>query len=139
MSKNKPTDASLMAQLDDALLDSIFELSEADLDAEFAELGLDPNAEAAKTHGAIDKAMKMSAKASLVAAKSELANFKREQSLSARDGESGKALLERIRARDPAASGMMMAARKGKTLSERDEAGIAEDLADLEKLDRMPD
>ena len=45
MSNDKPTDASLLARLDDALLDSIFELSEADLDAEFTEMGLDPAAE----------------------------------------------------------------------------------------------
>ena len=139
MSKNKPTDASLLAQLDDALLDSIFELSEADLDAEFTEMGLDPAAEVAKTRGAIAKAMKASAKASIVAAKAELAIFKREQAQGTRDSESGKALLERIKARDPAISEMMMAARKGKTLSERDEIGVAEDLADLENLDRKSD
>jgi hypothetical protein len=139
MSKNKPTDAYLLAQLDDALLDSIFELSEAELDAEFTEMGLDPAAEAAKTRGAIEKAMKASAKAYLVAAKAELAIFKQEQAGGARDAESGKSLLERIKARDPAMSEMMMAARKGKTLSERDEIGLAEDLADLENLDRKPD
>jgi hypothetical protein len=139
MSRNKPIDASLLAQINDALLDSIFELSEADLDAEFTEVGLDPSAEAARTRGAIEKAMKTSAKASLVAAKAELARFKREQAGDTRGADSGKALLERIKARDPAMSEMMMAARKGRTLSASDEIGLAEDLADLEKLDRKPD
>ena len=139
MSKNKPTDAWLLTQLDDALLDSIFELSEGDLDAEFTEMGLDPSAEAARTRGAIEKAMKTSAKASLVAARAELARFKRKQAGDTRGAISGKSSLERIKARDPAMSEMMMAARKGKTLSESDEIGLAEDLADLEKLDRKPD
>ena len=139
MSKNKPTDASLLAQLDDALLDSIFELSEADLDAEFTEMGLDPTAEAAKTRSAIENAMKASAKTFLVAAKAELARFRREQAGDTRGSDSGKALLERIKAQDPAMSEMMMAARKGKSLSESDEIGLAEDLTDLEKFDRKPD
>jgi hypothetical protein len=47
--------------------------------------------------------------------------------------------LERIKARDPAMAEMMMAARKGKALSESDEEGVAEDLADLEKLGKKPE
>ena len=139
MSTTKPSDASLLARLDDALLDNIFELSEADLDAEIKELGLDPAAEVASMRGAIDKAVKAAAKATLLSAKAELAKFKLEKSGGADDAAAGRALLERIKARDPAMAEMMMAARKGKTLSERDEEGVAEDLVDLEKLGKKPE
>jgi hypothetical protein len=64
-------DASLLARLDDALMDNIFELSEADLDAEIKELGLDPAAEVASMRSAIDKAVKAAAKATLLSAKAE--------------------------------------------------------------------
>ena len=73
MSTTKPNDASLLARLDDALMDNIFELSEADLDAEIKELGLDPAAEVASMRSAIDKAVKAAAKATLLSAKAELA------------------------------------------------------------------
>jgi hypothetical protein len=139
MSTTKQSDASQMARLDDALLDSIFELPVADVDAELKEVGLDPSAVAAKMRTAIDKAAKTAAKSTLIAAKADLANFKQKQTGRAGDAASGRAILERIKARDPAMAAMMMAARKGKTLSESDEAGIAEDLADLEKLSRKRD
>jgi hypothetical protein len=136
---SKRSDASLLTQLDNALLDSIFELTEADLDAEIKELGLDPMAEAAKMRGAIEKGVKLSGKATLAAAKADLKRFKLEQAGGVRDVEAGLAALDRIKARAPSVGEMMMAARKGKTLSENDEAGLAEDLADLEKLSRKPD
>jgi hypothetical protein len=139
MSTTKPNDASLLARLDDALMDNIFELSEADLDAEIKELGLDPAAEVASMRSAIDKAVKAAAKATLLSAKAELAKFKLEKSGGAHDAAAGRALLERIKARDPAMAEMMMAARKGKALSESDEEGVAEDLADLEKLGKKPE
>jgi hypothetical protein len=139
MSTTKPNDASLLARLDDAWMDNIFELSEADLDAEIKELGLDPAAEVASMRSAIDKAVKAAAKATLLSAKAELAKFKLEKSGGAHDAAAGRALLERIKARDPAMAEMMMAARKGKALSESDEEGVAEDLADLEKLGKKPE
>jgi hypothetical protein len=140
MSTTKPNDASLLARLDDALMDNIFELSEADLDAEIKELGLDPAAEVASMRSAIDKAVKAAAKATLLSAKAELAKFKLEKSGGAHDAAAGRALLERITtAPAPAMAEMMMAARKGKALSESDEEGVAEDLADLEKLGKKPE
>ncbi len=39
----------------------------------------------------------------------------------------------------PGASGMMMAARKSEGLSKRDEEGLLDDLADLERLEREDD
>lgn len=135
----KSSDASLLARLDDALMDDIFELSEADLDAEFKEMGLDPAAEVASMRGAIDKAVKAAAKDTLLSARAELVKFKRETPSGAGGVAAGRAVLERIKARDPAMADMMMAARKGKTLSKRDEEGVAEDLADLEKLSKKSD
>jgi len=128
-----------MRRLDEAILDDISEMSEAEIDADFIDLGLDPAAEAEKTRSAIEAAMKNFAKASLISAKEEVARYKLEQARGARAMGSAKSALDRLRSRDPGFAPMMMAARKGKTLSESDEAGLAEDLADLEKLEKEPD
>jgi hypothetical protein len=139
MSTGKPNEERLMARLEAASLENIFELSEAELDAELKELGLDPVAEVARMRGVIDNAAKSAARAGLLSAKAEVARFRQSQPSGSGDPEAGRTLLERIRSRDPTAAEMMIAARKGKTLSERDEAGLAQDLADLEKLSRKPE
>lgn len=136
MSSNKPSEASSMARLEDALLEDIFALPEADLDAELEEIGIDPVDASTSTRDAIEKGAKAAAKAGLAEAAADLAAFRRSRGQGASDSASGRALLERIKARDPDVAEMMIAARKGQQLSESDEAGIAEDLADLEKLAR---
>ena len=135
----KPREASYLAKLDDALLDSILQLSESELDAELKELGLDPLVEVASMRGTILKAANDAAKATLISAKANLAKFKQRQSATNRDPVAGRELLQRIKSRDPDITQMMMAARKGKALSESDEAQVAEDLVDLEKLDKNTD
>ena len=73
------------------------------------------------------------------AAKADLAAFRRKNAAAPSDTSSGRALLERMETRDPGMAEMMLAARKGKALSDSDEAGIAEDLADLERLSKKFD
>ena len=52
------------------------------------------------------------------------------------DREAARARFEKIRSQDPElASKMLLAARKGEGLSERDMEGLLEDLAKLERLD----
>ena len=65
MSTIKPDATSEMAILENELLDSILELSEADLDAELKELGLDPSHQEALARAALGKGVKAAGKAAL--------------------------------------------------------------------------
>ena len=134
MTTTKPDGLAMLTNLEDGLLESVVELSEADLDSELKEMGLDPSDQAAKIQAAVAKGIRAAGKAKLLAAKGDLEKFKLEKATRQREVVSGRALLERMKSGDPELSKMMMAARKGTALSKNDEQPPAEDLADLEKL-----
>ena len=139
MSNPKSSQATEMARLEDALLDDLFALSEADVDAELLDRGLDPTAAAERARAAVEEGVKLAGKSTLAAAKANLIAFRRSQGAAPADTEAKKRALERLKAIDPTGAEMMVAARKGTKLSERDEDGLAEDLADLERLDGQED
>jgi len=129
--------ASSSSHLEDALLDSILEIPESELDNEMKDVGLDPAQQELAVRAAIQKGINLARKGALAAARTGLANLRDRQLDTPRDTEAGRTLFERMKAGDPSVSeAMMMAARKGQKLSESDEAGIAEDLADLDRLSK---
>ncbi len=139
MMPKKSGKSSELAQLADAIVDSVMNLSEADLDAEMKDAGLDPAVETAKGRAAIAAGLKTFTKAEMEAAKAELQRHKTGQRLGHTQDElaAARSVFDRMKAGDSdLSSKMMMAARKGEGLSDKDIDGIAEDLADLEKLGR---
>ena len=117
-------------------------LSDQDLDTELKEFGLDPASESAGGRAAIFAGLKEFQKADLNAAKAELYRFKVRQKAALTTDElaAGRSVFDRMKVGDrDLSSKMMLAARKGEGLSERDVNGIAEDLADLLKLSKDGD
>lgn len=136
MSTKKPVDASPLSRIDDAFLDNILETSEEDLKAELSEEGLSPDEVLAGLRTLIAAAENECAQARLSKAKAEFASFRDADRPAAHvdDLQLRRERLAAMRARAPAASGMMMAARKGEGLSKRDHEGLLDDLADLDRL-----
>jgi len=140
---SKKTNPSLpLKRLEEALVDSILNMSESELDAEMREMNLDPKDVAARTKAAVDRGVISANKASLVHARTQLAGAKSSLSVSAasRDRAGALARFEKMKVGDTELpSSMMMAARKGQGLSEEDIEGVLEDLDDLEKLEKGDD
>jgi hypothetical protein len=138
----KPGRISLYANLEDGILDSVLDLTEAELDSELEELGFNPADREAQARAAVTKGIMAARKVALKAARSELDRFKGRQANTRNptDVVAGREMFERIKAGDSGLSSkMMMAARKGEGLTENDIDGIAEDLADLQKLGKESD
>jgi hypothetical protein len=132
--KKKPLD-----HFEDAYIDSILNMSESELDEELREMGFDPDEAVKQTKAAVDRGILMANKANFARTRSELAHAKARLASSSnlRDRSGAASRFEKIRSGDAdLSSRMMMAARKGKGLSEKDIEGILEDLDDLEKLEK---
>jgi hypothetical protein len=137
----KTTGYEQLQRIADALDEEILNASPAQLREELASEGLDE----AKVIAEMDSI--------LAEAKSSVGKSRLEQAkaaVSARSSQSSKAPSkdrERVRGKLSAmrsgagenVEGMMLAARKGKKLSERDEDGALDDLAQLEALEREGD
>jgi hypothetical protein len=139
MNTKKTAQPSALANLEDAILDSILDLPDDAVDEELRLSGLDPADEVAKGKAAIANGIRLFQKAELASARAELARQKAKQAVGHSSDEiaAGRAQFERMKTGE--ANGLMMAARKGEGLSENDIEGVAEDLADLEKLRKEPD
>jgi hypothetical protein len=126
-----------LEKLDDAIDESILAASSDELREELAALGLDPDAVVVEMDAVTERARIAGAKGSLERAKRAVLTFKAtpaDVSSEVRDAVRRK--LGEMRAGDGAkASDMMMAARKGKGLSDSDEQGILDDLARLARLE----
>ncbi|MCE4224935.1 hypothetical protein HCU64_14325 [Methylobacterium sp. C25] len=135
MSADKPKPHPL-ALIDDAFLDNILETSEQDLRAELSEEGLSPDEILGGLRSMISLAEKECVQARLAKAKADLASFREADrpALPVEDLQKRRERLAAMRMRAPAATGMMMAARKGEGLSDRDNEGLLDDLADLDRL-----
>lgn len=142
MNSKKTNPSSPLERLEEALVDSILNMSESELDAELREMNLDLKDVAARTKGAIDRGVIAANKAGLARARTQLAEAKASLSVSAASRDRAGAL---VRFEEMKAGGtelpspMMMAARKGHGLSEEDIEGVLEDLGDLEKLEKGDD
>jgi hypothetical protein len=126
-----------LEKLDDAIDESILAASSDELREELAALGLDPDAVVAEMGAVTERARIAGAKRSLEQAKRAVMTFKaRPADVSSEDRDAVRRKLGEMRAGDGAmASDMMMAARKGKGLSDGDEQGILDDLARLARLE----
>lgn len=124
-------------KLDDAIDESILAASSDELREELATLGQDPDAVVAEMDAVTGRARIAGAKRSLEHAKRAVLIFKaRPANVSSEDRDAVRKKLGEMRAGDGTkASDMMMAARKGKGLSDSDEQGILDDLARLARLE----
>jgi hypothetical protein len=126
-------------RLEDALIESILAASEAELREEMAERGEDPDKCLLHMEQIIAGAKAACGKRRMDRAKSELQAWRAGQAKAPPpkfDREAARARFEKIRSRDPElASKMLLAARKGEGLSEKDMEGLLEDIAKLERLD----
>jgi hypothetical protein len=125
-----------LRQIEDALIDSILDASPDELRAELTEAGEDPDAYIALADQVAKDVRDRCARERLEQAKAAAAAFraKEEPSLVPFDQSRGKAQLEAMRAKSPAAS-LMLAARKGEGLSDNDEEALLEALAELEQIE----
>ena len=134
---SKRTYREELEKLDDAIDESILAASSDELREELAALGLDPDAVVAEMDAVTERARIAAAKRGLEQAKRAVLAFKgRPADVSPEDRDAVRRKLGEMRAGDGAkASDMMMAARKGKGLSDSDEQGILDDLARLARLE----
>jgi hypothetical protein len=137
MSAKKPTAREELERIEDALAESILQAAGRTVREEITAAGGDPDALIARIDAAIASARGKAARARLEGARGELAAWRAKGgSASAVEREAARARLQRLRSGDAANEGMMMAARKGEGLSEKDAEGLVEDLAELERLER---
>lgn len=139
MTVGRSTPRTPLDHIEDAFLDNILETSEADLREELVEEGRSPDEVVALMKARLVAAHAECAQARLSEAREGLAAFRKDDKIVPLDLARQRERLAAMRSRAPAASGMMMAARKGEGLSERDEEGLLGDLADLERLSKRQD
>jgi hypothetical protein len=126
-----------LERIEDALIESILGASEAELRDQMAERGEDPDKCLLRMEQIIAGAKAASGKRRMQRAKSDLQEWRAGPAKTLKfDRDAARAVFEKMRTRDPElASKMLLAARKGEGLSERDMEGLIEDLAKLGQLD----
>lgn len=126
-----------LEKLDDAIDESILAASSGELREELAALSLNSDAVVTDMDAVTERAKIAAAKRGLQLAKQAVLAFKaKSTNISAEERDAVRKKLDHMRAGDGAkASDMMMAARKGKGLSDSDEEGILDDLARLARLE----
>jgi hypothetical protein len=129
----KPSDMDRLSKIDEAIDESIIEASEKELREDFAEQGHDFDKAVARVGSAIERAKVSAAKMRYERAKREMQAFHNESNVRSLDLAKARRRLDGMRTGD--AGDIMMAARKGGKLSERDEDGVVDDLAQLEVIE----
>jgi hypothetical protein len=134
-SKRKASDE--LRRIDDAIDESILGASPEELREELAAQGLDPDKVMAEMDSSTERAKIAGAKMRLAQAKDAVKSFKAGKvETSQIDRPALHSNLQHMRSgRTGNHSGMMMAARKGKQLSQSDEEGTLDDLATLRALE----
>lgn len=127
----EPNDFERLSKISAALDDSILDASEKDLREEISELGGDFDHAVARARSSIERAKVTAAKATFERAKIEA---KAHREGGSRSLDLAKA-RERLRQSRLGAMDTMIAARKGGKLSDSDEDGLVDDLAQLQALD----
>jgi hypothetical protein len=124
-------------RIEEALVETILAASEAELREDMKARGEDPDKCLARIEEIIAGAKAACANRRFERAKSELKDWRSGQDKVVDiDRAAARVRFEKIRSRDPElASRMMMAARNGESLSDRDMEGLLEDLAKLERLE----
>jgi hypothetical protein len=142
MTAPKNTDAqNELLRIEEALVWSILDASESELREDMAAAGQYPDKCIAEFDALVDRAKAACAKQRLERAKADVAAWRLGNGgVTGFDREAALAKFEKIRARDPElASKMMMAARRGEGISDRDIEGFLEDLAKLDRLEGEED
>lgn len=130
--------SSPAALLEDAILDDILGMSVEEAAEELREVGSSSAAALSRVKAAIDAATSDCTRRRMDEAKAGVAAF-RSQVSGAVSLDKRRAQVRRLAemiSRNPSVAGMTMAARKSEGLSDRDEEGLLEDLADLERLEQ---
>ena len=123
--------------IEDALIESIMNASPEETIAELREQGIDPDASVALMDRKASEAVRAAKRHRLEAAKARAVAFKAIDGgkPDPRDLDAARARVTALKA-GGGGLGMMLAARKGTGMSERDEESLADDLARLERLRR---
>jgi hypothetical protein len=126
-----------LRRIGEALDESIIAASPEELREELTALGMDPDAVVTEMDAVTARAKIVAAKRGLERAKQAVVTFKaKPKDVSPADREIFRKKLADMRSGDGAnVSEMMMAARKGKGVSENDEQGTIDDLAQLAALE----
>jgi hypothetical protein len=122
-----------LLKIGEAIDESIIEASEKELREDFAEQGHDFDKAVARVGSTIEKAKASAAKMRFELAKREMKEFHDRSNIRTLDLTKARRRRDDMVAGD--AEGTMIAARKGGKLSDRDEDGIVDDLAQLEALE----
>jgi hypothetical protein len=122
-----------LSKIGEAIDESILEASEKDLREDFAEQGDDFDKAVARIGSTIERAKASAAKMRFERAKREAKAFREGSNVRTLDLEKARRRLDGMRTGD--LKDTMLAARKGGKLSERDEEGVVDDLAQLEALE----
>jgi hypothetical protein len=128
-----PSNSERLSQISKAIDDSILKASEKELREEFAEEVDDFDKAVARVDSAIERAKARAARMRFERAKIEAKAYREESKVTPLGLEKARLRLAGMRSGDLADT--MMAARKGGKLSDRDEAGIVDDLARLQALE----
>ncbi|MGY3532203.1 hypothetical protein [Bradyrhizobium sp. USDA 4452] len=132
----KRTSQDELRKLDDAIDESILAASSEELREELAAMGIDPDAVVSEMDAVTAHAKSVAAKKSLEQAKQAVVAFKaRPTKSNPDDRDASRRKLEAMRAGEATGAFDMMAARKGKGLSDSDEQGMLDDLAQLAALE----
>jgi hypothetical protein len=129
----KPSDMDRLLKIGEAIDESIIEASEKELREDFAEQGHDFDKAVARVGSTIEKAKASAAKIRFELAKREMKEFHDRSNIRTLDLAKARRRRDVMVAGD--AGGTMMAARKGGKLSDCDEDGVVDDLAQLEALE----
>jgi len=125
-----------LSKISEAIDESILEASEADLREDFAERGDDFEKAVTRVGAVIERAKASAAKTRFEQAKREMKTFREGGSARPHDLAKARRRFDSMRAGNTAdLEGAMMAARKGGKLSDRDEEGLLDDLAQLDALE----
>jgi hypothetical protein len=126
-----------LRDLSDEIDESILGASDADVSEELASLGIDPDKVAAEMDAIAQEAKRMAKKSRLAGAKGAVSAFRSKRPSAAQADRSGlRAKFQKMRSgRRGDNDGLMMAARKGEQVSQADEEGALDDLAQLEALE----
>ncbi|QOZ66381.1 MULTISPECIES: hypothetical protein [Bradyrhizobium] len=133
---SKRTSQDELRKLDDAIDESILAASSEELREELAAMGIDPASVVSEMDAVTAHAKSVAAKKSLEQARQAVLAFKAQSAKSfPEDRDASRRKLEAMRAGELTGAFDMMAARKAKGLSDSDEQGMLDDLAQLAALE----
>jgi hypothetical protein len=135
----KPSHTEELRRIEDAWIQSVLEASGDDIRGEITEAGGDPYAYVELADRMLADAREQYGRERLEQAKAEVAAFRKRESQRATPLDRTKLNTELDAANDEPTSATMLAARKGKGLSDRDEDVVLRARAKLKRLESKDD